>query len=265
MKRHSTSVALIGTGRMAYHLGHGLVRAGVPLVGVSGRNATKARELAEALGCPGFALPEVPKADLWLIAVSDDAIRAVAELLPQGDHVLAHTSGAQDDEILGARAHRGVVWPIKSLSPGEPDDLSRVPLVVDASDARAREVLLDVARSVSGTVVELPLEKRRVLHLSAVLAANFPVFLLREAGRLLQAEGLYPDLLIPLWKSMSAKAAEVGAEQALTGPARRGDLKTIARHMERLDGEPDLRRTYALLSELILKAYHPQQRGIKDL
>lgn len=265
MKRHSTSVALIGTGRMAFHLGHALMRAGVPLAGVAGRDAAKVRSLSDQLGCTANTLPHVPPADLWLIAVSDDAVGDVVEQLPKSEAVIAHTSGAQGHEILGGREHRGVLWPINSLSPGEPADLSGVPLVVDASDSRAREVLMDVARSVSGKVVELPLEKRRLVHLSAVLAANFPVFLMREAGRLLEEEGLSPNLIEPLWSSMSAKVSDVGPEQALTGPARRGDLKTIQRHLERLEGEPDLRRAYALLSELILKAYHPRKRGIKDL
>lgn len=265
MKRQSPSVTLIGTGRMALHLGHALLRAGVRVNGLCGRDAQKVRELSAQLGCKGFTLPEVPAADLLLIAVSDDAIAAVAKQLPKGDAVVAHTSGAQGSSILGARGHRGVLWPIKSLSPGKPADLSRVPLVLDASDARAREVLTDVARSVSGTVVELPLKERRLLHLTAVLAANFPVFLMREAGRLLENRGLSSELLVPLWQGMSEKVAEVGPEQALTGPARRGDLKTITRHLELLHGEPDLRRAYALLSELILKTYHPRKRGIKDL
>jgi predicted short-subunit dehydrogenase-like oxidoreductase (DUF2520 family) len=265
MKRTGPSVALIGTGRMAFHLGHALLRAGVVLKGVSGRDQGRVDALAAGLGCVPYLLPRVPEADLLLLAVSDDALQAVAKQLPAGDHVLAHTSGAQDHAILGMTAHRGVLWPIKSLSPGKPADLSRVPLVVDASDERARTVLLDVARSISGKVVELPLEKRRTVHLAAVLASNFPVFLLREAGRLLEQEDLSPDLLLPLWKAMAAKAADVGPDQALTGPARRGDLRTIKRHLDRLEDDTDLRRTYALLSELILKAYHPRKRGITDL
>ncbi|MBL8001182.1 MAG: DUF2520 domain-containing protein [Flavobacteriales bacterium] len=265
MKRKAPSVALIGTGRMAYHLGHALLRAGVELKGLCGRDQGKVDALAAELGCMPYLLPRVPGADLLLLAVSDDAVRTVARQLPKGGHVVAHCSGAQGHAILGRAPHRGVLWPIKSLSPGKPADLSRVPLVVDANDEQARTVLLDVARSISGKVVEMPLEKRRTVHLAAVLASNFPVFLLREAGRLLEQEGLSPELLTPLWKAMSAKVAEVGPEQALTGPARRGDLDTIKRHLERLEEEGDLRRAYALLSELILKAYHPRKRGITDL
>ena len=34
-----TSILLIGTGRMAYHLGHAIKHAGLPLIGVAGRDA----------------------------------------------------------------------------------------------------------------------------------------------------------------------------------------------------------------------------------
>ncbi|MBL0046230.1 MAG: hypothetical protein IPP33_18105 [Flavobacteriales bacterium] len=42
------SVLLLGSGRIAYHLGHAFKRAGVPLVGIIGRNKETVKELSVA-------------------------------------------------------------------------------------------------------------------------------------------------------------------------------------------------------------------------
>ena len=259
-----TSVLLIGTGRTAFHLGHAVTRADVTMAGVVGREASKTAALATALGCPAFSFKDaLPAGDVRLLCISDDAIEEVAKLLPMSSGVIAHTSGAKSVTLLGDHAHRGVLWPIQSLSPGEPIDLLHVPLVIDAEDEMALNMLRDLAKRISSNVVELTREKRQLLHLSAVFASNFPVFLLREAERLLKENGLSPELIHPLWQATTAKAS-LGAEQALTGPARRGDLRTIGQHLDRLTLDPDLRRAYGLLSDLILKSYHPDKLGKRE-
>lgn len=249
-------ILLIGTGRLAFHLGHALVRAGSQLVGLAGRDAERVRDLARALRTTPYAIEEPwPEAELYLLAVSDDAIPSLAARITPRDAVVAHTSGAQALEGLAPHTHRGVLWPVQSFSPGEPMDLTRTPLVVDGSTEKANVVLLDLARGLSGNVVRLPLQQRRTLHLAAVFTSNFPVYLLHEARRLVEREGLDPDILLPLWSSVAEKAAQVGPTQALTGPARRGDTSTMERHLDQLTHEPDLRRVYALLSELIGKRF----------
>ncbi|MFT3885772.1 MAG: DUF2520 domain-containing protein [Flavobacteriales bacterium] len=260
-----TSVLLIGTGRAAFHLGHALRRAGLPLVGVVGRDMDHASALAEPLHTNAFRLGDaLPPNDLRLIAVSDDAIPEVAAQLPKSDAVTAHVSGSKPFTLLGGHAHRGVLWPIQSLSPGGPIDLSGVPLVIEGEDDRARGVLGEVARTLSRTVVELPYEQRQLLHVAAVLASNFPVLLLQEAQRLLAQNGLSPELVLPLWTATTAKAAQ-DATDALTGPARRGDVGTMHQHLARLTIDSDLRRAYAVLSDLILKTWHPHLREQQDL
>ncbi|MBK8341094.1 MAG: DUF2520 domain-containing protein [Flavobacteriales bacterium] len=251
-------ILLIGTGRLAFHLGHAFLRSGTNLIGLAGRNAARTRELALALRTTPFAINEPwPEADLYLLAVSDDAIPGLAALITPRDAVVAHTSGAQPLDGLAPHVHRGVLWPVQSFSPGEPADLTRTPLVVDGNTEKVTTLLLDVARSLSGNVVRLPLEQRRTVHLAAVFASNFPVFLLHEAQRLLRQEGLDPEILLPLWSSVARKAALVGPGEALTGPARRGDATTLQRHADQLTHDPDLRRAYALLSELIGKRFGP--------
>ncbi len=257
-------VLLIGTGRMAFHLGHALKRSGVQLVGIVGRDADKTRRLTEELGCTALAFGDaLPEANVRIIAVSDDAITEVAARLPKYTGVTAHTSGAKDWTLIKGHPHRGVLWPIQSFSPGAPADFQRIPVVIDAEDAEARTALRAIATLLSKEVTELHHAKREMLHIAAVFASNFPVMLLMEAERMLEREGLSPSLIHQLWSATTTKASN-GAEQALTGPARRGDLRTIRAHLERLNVDPDLRRAYALMSDLILKAYHPGERRTPD-
>ncbi|HMC97687.1 MAG TPA: DUF2520 domain-containing protein [Flavobacteriales bacterium] len=249
-------VLLIGTGRMAYHLGHAMVKAGVKVVGVAGRNSERLTDLARFLDRPSFRLDHpLPTADLALVATSDDSIAEVAHALPASNMVVAHTAGAMGLEALAPHTHRGAIWPIQTLSHGAPIDLAHVPMVVDGNTDEARDAMLRLARSISDSVYQLPHAQRELLHLAAVLTSNFPVFLVSEAQRLLRQEKLPPDLLMPLWRTTANKVSTIGPEQALTGPARRGDATTIQRHLALLTAEPDLRRAYALLSEMILRAH----------
>lgn len=263
--RGMSSLFLIGTGRAAFHLGQAFKRAGIRLAGISGRDALKAGALARDLDCPAFGWNDAPpESDLRVIAVSDDAIRGVSDRLPADGTPVIHLSGSKPVDLLDAHVHRGVLWPIQSFSPGSPVDLDHVPLIYDAEDPATLELLRTLGESLSGTVVHLPFAARQRLHLSAVIASNFPVFLLREAERLLREHAIDPLLVQPLWKASTEKAM-LNADQAVTGPARRGDVRTIEQQIGLLEDEPELRRAYVALSDLILHTYHPDPRGHQDL
>lgn len=256
---------LIGTGRLSFHLGHALRKAGFGLAGVVGRSLAKAEALGKELACPAIHLgAPLPKADLRILAVSDDAIEAVAGKLPADGTPVIHLSGSNSLELLQAHAHRGVMWPMHSFGTGEPADFSTIPLVIDADDEATLALIGNMASTLSRHVVQLPMEQRQRLHLSAVMASNFPVFLLREASRLLTGHGIDATLLHPLWKTAAERALH-DPDKAVTGPARRGDVNTMAKQLELLADEPELRRAYAALSNLILHTYHPETRGQQDL
>ncbi len=257
------SVIIIGTGRMAYHLGHAMVQADIQVLGITGRNADKANDLGRFLDRPVLRWEQpLPEADIILITTSDDAIHEVAAKLDPRSRVVVHTAGAVGLDVLAPHAHRGVIWPVQTLSHGAPIDLQDVPLIVDGNTAEAREAVLKLARAISGSVFELTHEQREVMHLAAVLTSNFPVFLVREAQRLLKEQRLPPGLLMPLWRTTANKVSTIGPDQALTGPARRGDISSIQRHLDLLTSDADLRRAYALLSTMVLKAYGHDTDGI---
>ncbi len=247
------NVLLIGTGRAAFHLGHALQRAGHSVVGVSGRDPQRTHTLADELGSEALSISDArTRADVRVLAVSDDAIEAVASLLPRADVPTIHLSGARGYELIGMHAHRGVLWPIQSFSPGQPMDFKGIPLVIDAEDEATRTLLRTLANDLSDHVVELDATKRQLVHIAAVITSNFPVQLLIEARTLLRDANISPELLTPLWTATATKAA-ANAESALTGPARRGDRATIAAHLTRLSGDADLRAAYDALTKLILR------------
>lgn len=256
MQHDTPSILLIGTGRAAFQLGHAFRANGVTITGVAGRDAQRTRQLAGALRTTPLPLGDrLPPSDTMLIAVSDDAIAQVAEQLPVSDAIVAHVSGSRSLDVLAKHPHHGVLWPVQTLGPDTPMDLRTVPLIVDGNDEHTRTILLALAGRISDRPLVLAHEQRRLVHLAATLTSNLPVFLAAEAQRLLREYDLPPDLLMPLWHATAVNVERMGPANALTGPARRGDVRTVQAHLDRLTHDPDLRRAYALLSNMILKAY----------
>ncbi len=260
------NILIIGTGRMAYHLGHAIRKAGHGIIGITGRDAQKLADLSRFLECPALRWnQDLPAADITVIATSDDAITGVSERIKERSGIVAHTAGAVDLDVLAPHAHRGVLWPIQTLSHGAPTDLSDIPLIVDGNTTEAREGMLKLARSISGSVLQLTHAQRERLHLAAAITSNRPVFLVREAQRLLRQENLPPGLLMPLWRTTANNVSTIGPDHALTGPAHRGDTRSVRKHLDQLTDEPDLRRIYADLSRMIMKAYDHPTDGLEDL
>lgn len=260
------TILIIGTGRAAFHLGHAMQRSGHRITGIVGRNAEHSKALADDLQTPAFTPNDpLPAADVIVIAVSDDAIADVAMNIPITDAVMVHTSGASDLDKLLPHPDRAVLWPVMSMSPGATMDFKLVPLVIDANTERARIAVRAIASSLSGHVVELSFAQRELVHATAAVSLNFPVHLLARAQALLQSNDIDPTILGPSFRVMAEKASTMEASEALTGPARRGDLGTIHHHLDRLTQDPELRAAYALLSSMILRAYGHPDHDNKDV
>ncbi|MCB0794805.1 MAG: DUF2520 domain-containing protein [Flavobacteriales bacterium] len=247
-------VLLVGAGGAAEHIGQAVMGSPHELIGIMARDPERAHALALSLGTVSHPWnTKVPVADLVLLAIPDGALAEVSgRLLVQGA-VVAHCSGATGLNVLDGHQRRGVLWPVLSMSRGIPADLGSATIVVEGSDDESRTLLWEIARHIGGSVVDMDLEERRTLHLAAVFASNFPVFLMEQAQALLEKAGISVEHLLPLWTSMAHKVETSGPRSALTGPAVRNDQTTLAEHMDLLRDEPDLARTYELLSALIIK------------
>ncbi|MBC7920673.1 MAG: DUF2520 domain-containing protein [Ferruginibacter sp.] len=253
--------AFIGSGNLAWHLSRALEAAHYPIADVYSRRPERARQLANHLHGArvrtGLDFSDSP-ARLFFLTVSDDAIPAVASALvvPPGSTVV-HTSGSQSLAALrqGLRSEAvraGVLYPLQTFSHHQAVDFSRVPLCLEGEDPATEATLMTVAQGLSHRVEVMDSARRRVLHLGAVMAGNFTNHLLVLAKRVLDEENLELDLLKPLLEETVRKAFEADDPAGVqTGPAWRGDVGIIGKHLDHLANRPNLQAVYRQLTESI--------------
>jgi predicted short-subunit dehydrogenase-like oxidoreductase (DUF2520 family) len=257
-------IGLFGAGRVASALAPALVAAGHRLAFVASRTPGPAQALAASLpGCvvlpQPVALVTPPPADVYLLAVPDAAVPALAAAgaWPAGA-VVAHVAGALPlaGLVLPAGVRAGVLYPLQTFSPGRAIDWPAVPLFVEGADPAAEATLLALAHSLSQRVAVLGSGPRLRLHLGAVWASNFTNHLLGVAHALLAEAGLPFALLHSLVRETvdKALAAQPSPFAVQTGPAVRHDTPTLAAHEAALAAHPAWQALYAQLAASIQAA-----------
>jgi predicted short-subunit dehydrogenase-like oxidoreductase (DUF2520 family) len=263
------TIAIIGPGRAGSALGRALYRAGYKIAAIGGRNPDNVSSLAAELGSRACGTPAaaIDLADLTLLAVPDDVIGDVAaDVVPYlcsgAGRAVVHLSGAQDrtplQPLVKAGLRTGVFHPLHTFRRG-PEASENVPgtyVGVDA-DPPLRGQLTALATDLRGHPFALAGVDRARYHAAAVFAANYPVMLLAEAAGLAVEAGLDEDTarngLTRLLAGAVANLQHTSPAEALTGPAARGDLGTIERHLEALAGDPELQRLYRALADRAMK------------
>ena len=248
-------IVLIGSGNVATHLGGALAGAGHRIVQVYSRTAAHATALAGTLGAGATTDPTTIDihADVYILAVKDDAIAAVAAQLPAGlKGTVVHTAGSVGMDVLNGHAEAcGVLYPLQTFSKAKPVDFSVIPVAVEASDDTALAGLETLAGSVSGRVFRCDSRQRLSLHVAAVFACNFTNHFYAIAADMLGEHGLDFDLIRPLIFETAQKVMEHRPADVQTGPAVRHDVRTMEKHLELLRDHPALAGLYELISRRI--------------
>jgi predicted short-subunit dehydrogenase-like oxidoreductase (DUF2520 family) len=251
-----TKIVIVGTGRIAWHLGKRLRAKGLAITQVIGRTAANAAALAEVVRAEwtdDYAAI-VPDADWVLVAVRDDAIAEVGELLAPhtSGSLITHTSGGTPGAVLAPHFERyGVFYPLQSFSREHTPVWSKIPFCVDASTPEDVLFLKRIAKTIGNLVYRVDDDQRAVLHVGAVFANNFANHCFAIAERLLEAKELPFELLHPLMEETLAKALQDSPTRMQTGPAIRGDRDTVERHLALLAQHPAWRELYERLSQSI--------------
>ena len=247
-------IVIIGSGNVAAVLGRKFLQAGHRIVQVLSRNASAASELAYEWDTESANYMSLinRQADIYLIAVSDDAVASVAAELQLPGKVVAHTAAAVPVHVLSqVTTHYGVFYPLQTLRK-ESTSLPDIPFYIDGSDAVARQKLHALAASVMDHQPATAGDDQRArLHVAAVLVNNFVNHLYVLAEEFCQREGIDFKELLPLVNETAARISQVSPKQAQTGPAIRPDETTLKKHLEILEAYPALKDIYQQFTDSI--------------
>ncbi len=251
-------IAIIGSGNVATFIARALRKANNNITQVYGRDFEKANELARKINAEPIDnlehLNTSADMDAYIIAVNDDAIEKVASQLNIENKIVMHTSGATSKEVLSnSSANYGVLYPYQTIRRGDVIDLSNMCMFFDGSNEDTILLIEELAFEVTSFALQANDEERLRYHLAAVFANNFSNHLFALAEKMLQDYHLDFETLRPIILQTAQNAMLTSPAKNQTGPAFRGDEKTMAKHIELLESYPDLKAIYADLSSSIKK------------
>lgn len=180
---------------------------------------------------------DLAQADLYILAISDDAIAAVSSQLPFENRLVVHTSGSVAITDLDDKNRKGVFYPLQTFSKEKLVDFKNIPVCLETQNESDYAIVETVAKSISKTVFPIDSNQRKALHVSAVFVNNF-VNHLYQIGQEICEENHVPfEILKPLILETVQKIMVLSPKEAQTGPAKRNDLATIKSHQLFLSNE----------------------------
>jgi predicted short-subunit dehydrogenase-like oxidoreductase (DUF2520 family) len=251
------NVVMIGTGNVANVLGRKIKAAGHTILQVISRNIEHAYALADVLGAGSnnYFSAVRPDADIYIIAVLDDAITEIAAQLLINDGIVVHTAGAVSKNILEKSATSfGVLYPLQSLS-AQKEDIPEIPFLIDGNTNETIIRIKEFALTLSTQVQYADDDMRQKIHTGAVIANNFSNHLYTLTDEFCRKENIDFKLFLPLLSETVQRLQYNSPALLQTGPAKRGDTITIQKHLAILNTYPVLQHLYKEFSELIIDYY----------
>jgi predicted short-subunit dehydrogenase-like oxidoreductase (DUF2520 family) len=229
MRPHS--LRIIGPGRAGTALALALARAGWDVAPTLGRG-DDVSGAAEGI-------------DLLVIATPDAAIGNVAHAVrPAPGVAVAHLAGSLGLDVLAPHERRAAIHPLVPLASG---DVGARRLVGATFAVTGDPLGREVVAALGGSTIAVEDEHRAAYHAAACIASNHLVAVLGQAERVAAAAGVPLSAYLDLVRATVDNVAELGPAAALTGPAARGDVATLERHLAAMDA--DERPAYTALAE----------------
>lgn len=257
-------IVFIGAGNVATNLAMALRKSGHEIVQVYSRTKKSAEELAhQAVAEPITQMNRIiADADIYFLAVNDDAIQQVMKQFPHKNVFLVHTAGSVSMDILSDHSNDyGVFYPLQTFSKDWIVDFTDIPLCIEANTDKNQNLLEEIAEALSNNVYHIDSMQRLYLHVAAVFACNFTNFMFASAENILRNHDIPFNVLKPLIRETVDKALVHSPSKSQTGPAIRGDKETIEKHLDLLSHSEELQNLYRFVSNSIMDLYHSNEEG----
>lgn len=251
------SIVILGTGNVAKHLHEAFSTSDqVKILQVVGRTKEKLSVFSKHTEITSD-FNAIKVADVYLIAVSDDAIGEVSKKLTSKNGLVVHTSGSCALDVLSTNQRKGVFYPLQSFTKGKKVNFKEIPICLEATQKNDLLLLEQLAHLISEKVFNISSEQRKSIHLAAVFVNNFTNHLYHIGNDICTNKNIPFELLHPLIKETADKISTLTPHEAQTGPARRGDLITVNNQLGLLENKTH-KEIYSLLSKSIQKDYEQE-------
>ena len=239
------TLGIVGAGRVGQALGQLLA----PEFEILLTSRSRPDEAVEFIGprARAASLDELAnRSDCVIVAVPDRAVPSVAgRLAARSPRVVVQTCGALGPSDLSPLPERGTACatfhPLQTV-PDASAGVQSLPGSTFGVCARGEALswCRSLAQSLGGTMLRVSEDRLPLYHAAAVFASNFAVGLAEAATNLMASAGASPaearQALRPLMEASMANAFTMSSVQALTGPIARGDVGTVRRHLDAMDG-----------------------------
>jgi predicted short-subunit dehydrogenase-like oxidoreductase (DUF2520 family) len=256
------SIAIVGIGRLGTALVKRLANSGYDITQVISRKVR----------------PRVDKvnADLIWFCVPDSEIAQVAARFADSTwsgRIAFHSSGALTSDVLvplrRKGAHLASVHPLMTFVSGSVPDLAGVSFAIEG-DKTAVRVARSIVHDLGATPARVRKRDKIGYHAFATMVCPLLVSLLAGAERTAALSGISAGearrRMMPILRQTLANYEKLGPAKAFSGPIVRGDVETIRRHLEKMQGLPTVKRAYAALAQAALEFLPSRNRaGIAKL
>ena len=241
-------ISILGYGNVGRHLAKAFYdKKSIELVQIYDRSAIADDDRPGNIATTD-QLADLFPADIFLLCLKDDIIEDIAYQIPHQNAIIAHTSGSLG--LLKGVEHSAVFYPLQTFNANIPLDYQKIPFCLEARLSIDFKILEKLVVQLGAKAYPIDSQKRQYLHLAAVFVANFTNFCYQQGHDICKDNNIPFDILHPLIEQTAQKIKMMTPKEAQTGPASRGDLSTMNRHLSQLN-DPEKKEIYQLISQAI--------------
>ncbi len=245
-----SKIAFIGAGKAAYSIADALLKTGYKIDFIFSKNLISAKNFSKKFKIKTYANYNsdlIDYAEIIFLSVPDNQIKITANEISKlklnfSHKLFIHLSGANDIFVLSslkkkkaktASFHIMQTFPSRKIVP-----VKNCYAAIETEDKTAEKYLFEVSRDLNLHPFKIKSGEKAYYHLAGVYASNFLV------GNTFSAENIFKsnskeeikffEIAQPIIKSTLNNISKNNSANSLSGPADRGDYKTILKHISAL-------------------------------